>query len=70
VPQGWAIPTTKVVKMVKPKSLYRKHAIEKVGQGKKAVFKTTINEKEWSALTESEVKTSIDAWIDQGVEPW
>ncbi len=56
--------------MIKPKSLlYRKHPIEKVGHGKKAVFMTTINEKQWSALTESEVKASIDAWIDEGVEP-
>ncbi|WP_375507243.1 hypothetical protein [uncultured Nostoc sp.] len=43
--------------------------MEKVGHGKRAVFKTTINEKEWSAVTELEVKTPIDAWIDQGIEP-
>ena len=55
--------------MVKPKNLYRGHTIEKVGHGKRAVFQTTINEKEWSAVTESEVKRAIDAWIDQGVEP-
>ena len=55
--------------MIKPKNLYRGHSMEKVGHGKRAVFKTTINEKEWSAVTELEVKTAIDAWIDQGIEP-
>ncbi len=55
--------------MVKPKNQYRGHTIEKVGHGKRAVFQTTLNEKQWSAVTESEVKRAIDAWIDQGVEP-
>ncbi|KYC37539.1 hypothetical protein WA1_48190 [Scytonema hofmannii PCC 7110] len=56
--------------MIKPKNVvYRGHAIAKVGHGKRAVFRTTINEKEWSAITESEVKTAIDVWIDEGVEP-
>lgn len=55
--------------MVKPNNLYRGHTIEKVGHGKRAVFQTTLNEKQWSAVTESEVKRAIDAWIDQGVEP-
>lgn len=55
--------------MIKPKNLYRGHAIEKVGHGKRAVFRTIIYEKEWSAVTESEVKTVIDAWIDEGIEP-
>jgi len=56
--------------MIKPKNnVYRGHTIEKVGHGKRAVFKTIINEKEWSAVTESEVKTAIDAWIDEGIEP-
>ncbi|MBD2248557.1 hypothetical protein [Nostoc sp. FACHB-888] len=55
--------------MVKPKNVYRGHSMEKVGHGKRTVFKTTINEKEWSAVTELEVKTAIDAWIDQGIEP-
>ncbi|MEH1945325.1 MAG: hypothetical protein V7L01_34635 [Nostoc sp.] len=55
--------------MVKPKNVYRGHSMEKVGHGKRAVFKTTINEKEWSSVTELEVKTAIDAWIDEGVEP-
>ncbi|MCC5645866.1 hypothetical protein LC607_23600 [Nostoc sp. CHAB 5824] len=55
--------------MIKPKNLYRGHSMEKVGHGKRAVFKTTINEKEWSAVTELEVKTAIDAWIDEGIEP-
>ncbi len=56
--------------MVKSKNnVYRGHAIEKVGQGKRAVFQTIINEKEWSAVTESEVKTAIDVWIDEGIEP-
>jgi hypothetical protein len=55
--------------MIKPKNVYRGHPMEKVGHGKRAVFKTTINEKEWSAVTELEVKTAIDAWIDQGIEP-
>ncbi|OYE01621.1 hypothetical protein [Nostoc sp. 'Peltigera membranacea cyanobiont' 232] len=30
---------------------------------------TTINEKEWSAMTEINVKTAIDTWIDEGIEP-
>ncbi|MDF5720250.1 MAG: hypothetical protein PUP91_07145 [Rhizonema sp. PD37] len=56
--------------MIKPKNnVYRGHQIEKVGHGKRAVFRTTINEKEWSAITESEVKAVIDVWIDEGVEP-
>jgi hypothetical protein len=55
--------------MVKPNNLYRGHVIERVGHGKRAVFRTIINEKEWSAPTEREVKTGIDVWIDQGVEP-
>ncbi len=56
--------------MVKPKnSTYRGHAIERVGHGKRAVFKTIINEKEWSAANESEVRTAIDVWIDEGIEP-
>ena len=56
--------------MAKSKSnQYRGHPIDKVGHGKKAAFQTTINEKEWSAATESLVKMGIDAWIDQGVEP-
>jgi hypothetical protein len=56
--------------MVKPKNVvYRGHPIEKVGHGKRSVFRTIINEKEWSAITESEVKTAIDVWIDEGVEP-
>ncbi|MBW4446129.1 MAG: hypothetical protein KME22_25060 [Hassallia sp. WJT32-NPBG1] len=57
------------IKMIKPKNLYRGHAIEKVGHGKRAVFQTTINEKEWSSVTELEVKTAIDVWIDEGIEP-
>ncbi|MEC4817370.1 MAG: hypothetical protein SAK29_29470 [Scytonema sp. PMC 1069.18] len=57
-------------KMIKPKNLvYRGHPIEKVGHGKRAVFRTIINEKEWSAITELEVKAAIDTWIDEGVEP-
>ncbi|MEA5571962.1 hypothetical protein [Calothrix sp. UHCC 0171] len=56
--------------MLKPKNnVYRGHPIERVGHGKRAVFKTTINEKEWSATTELEVKTAIDVWIDEGIEP-
>ncbi|MUG91009.1 hypothetical protein F7734_00200 [Scytonema sp. UIC 10036] len=56
--------------MVKPKNLvYRGYSIEKVGHGKRSVFRTIINEKEWSAITESEVKAAIDVWIDEGVEP-
>ncbi len=57
------------IKMIKPKKLYRGHVIEKVGHGKRAVFQTTINEKEWSSVTELEVKTAIDVWIDEGIEP-
>ncbi|WP_279239660.1 hypothetical protein [Scytonema sp. UIC 10036] len=38
--------------MIKPKNVVdRGHAIEKVGHGKRAVFRTIINEKEWSAIT-------------------
>ena len=55
--------------MLKSNNLYRRHSIEKVGHGKRAVFQTTINDKGWSAVTESEVKRAIDAWIDQGIEP-
>lgn len=56
--------------MVKSKNnVYRGHTIERVGHGKRAVFQTIINEKEWSAATEFAVKTAIDVWIDQGVEP-
>ena len=56
--------------MVKSKNnTYRGHLIEKVGHGKRAVFQTIINEKEWSAVTEKEVKAAIDVWIDEGVEP-
>ncbi|MEB3220279.1 MAG: hypothetical protein VKN72_29150 [Nostocales cyanobacterium 94392] len=56
--------------MVKPKNnVYRGHPIERVGHGKRAVFQTIINEKEWSAVTEKEVKTAIDVWIDEGIEP-
>ncbi|BAB78265.1 hypothetical protein ACN23B_27870 (plasmid) [Anabaena sp. FACHB-709] len=55
--------------MIKSKNLYRGHSIEKVGHGKRAVFKTTINEKEWCAVTELNVKTAIDTWIDEGIEP-
>ena len=57
------------MKMIKPKNVYRGHAIDKVGHGKRSVFRTIINEKEWSAVTESEVKAAIDVWIDEGVEP-
>jgi hypothetical protein len=56
--------------MIKSKNnVYRGHAIEKVGHGKRAVFQTTINEKLWSATTEAQVKAGIDVWIDEGVEP-
>jgi hypothetical protein len=55
--------------MTNSSSLYRGHVIERVGHGKRAVFRTTINEKPWSALTLSLVKAGIDAWIDAGEEP-
>jgi hypothetical protein len=56
--------------MIKSKNnVYRGHAIEKVGHGKRAAFKTIINEKEWSTVTELEVKRAIDVWIDEGIEP-
>jgi hypothetical protein len=56
--------------MVKPKNnVHRGHPIERVGHGKRAVFKTIINEKECSTVIESELKTAIDVWIDQGIEP-
>ncbi len=56
--------------MAKTKNnVYRGHAIEKVGHGKRIVFETIINEKQWSAVTEIEVKTAIDVWIDEGIEP-
>jgi hypothetical protein len=54
---------------MKAKNVYRGHPVERVGHGKKAVFQTTLNEKEWSTTTESLLKAAIDAWIDQGVEP-
>ncbi len=50
-------------------SLYRGHAIERVGHGKRALFTTTINEKPCSALTLALMKSNIDAWIDAGEEP-
>jgi hypothetical protein len=55
--------------MTKSKNLYRGHSIERVGHGKKAVFQTVIDEKEWSAVTAAQVKTGIDDWIDRGVAP-
>jgi hypothetical protein len=55
--------------MPKSASTYRGHSIERLGHGKKTLFQTTINEKEWSATTEKLVKAGIDVWIDQGVEP-
>jgi hypothetical protein len=55
--------------MTNSSSLYRGHVIERVGHGKRAVFRTTINEKPWSALTLALVKAGIDAWIDAGEEP-
>jgi hypothetical protein len=55
--------------MVKPYSVYRKHTIKKFGIGKKVVFTTIFNAKEWSALTESEIKRAIDVWIDEGLDP-
>lgn len=55
--------------MVKQNNTYRKHTIEKVGHGKRALFKTSINEKDFFAVTESEVKRAVDTWIDEGVEP-
>ncbi|BAZ13122.1 hypothetical protein NIES4071_49610 [Calothrix sp. NIES-4071] len=58
-----------MLKSNKSNNLYRGHSIEKVGHGKRAVFQTTINEKQWSAVTETEVKRAIDAWIDEGIEP-
>lgn len=55
--------------MAKSAYTYRGHSIERIGHGKKALFQTTINEKEWSAATENLVKVGIDTWIDQGIEP-
>jgi hypothetical protein len=55
--------------MTKSKNLYRGHSIERIGHGKKAVFQTVIDEKEWSAVTEAQVKTGIDDWIDRGIAP-
>ncbi|NJL63560.1 MAG: hypothetical protein HC903_19160 [Methylacidiphilales bacterium] len=56
--------------MIKPKNnVHRGYLIEKIGHGKRAVFKTIINEKECSTIIESELKTAIDVWIDEGVEP-
>ncbi len=56
--------------MVKPKNnVYRGHVIEKIGHGKRVVYQIVLNEKEWSAVTEVEVKAAIDVWIDQGIEP-
>ncbi|MBO3461430.1 hypothetical protein G7B40_022745 [Aetokthonos hydrillicola Thurmond2011] len=55
--------------MIQPKNVYRGHTIEKVGYGKRSVFMTIINEKEWSDITQLKVKAAIDVWIDQGIEP-
>lgn len=56
--------------MVKRKNnVYRGYQITKFGRGKKLVFQTIINEKEWSTMIESDLKTAIDAWIDEGIEP-
>jgi hypothetical protein len=55
--------------MAKSKNLYRGYSIERVGHGKKAVFQTVIDEKEWAAVTEAQVKTGIDDWIDRGIAP-
>jgi hypothetical protein len=51
--------------MVKLKNnIYRGYTIKKIGRGKKVVFITIINEKEWASMIESDLKKSIDAWID------
>jgi hypothetical protein len=55
--------------MANSSTLYRGHTIERVGHGKKTVFKTTINEKSCSALTLTLIKADIDTWIDAGEEP-
>jgi hypothetical protein len=56
--------------MVKRKNnVYRGYLITKFGSGKKLVVQTIINEKEWSTMIESDLKTAIDAWIDEGIEP-
>ncbi len=55
--------------MKKSNVVYRGHAIESVGHGKRAAFHTTINEKPHSALTLTAIKADIDKWIDEGEEP-
>jgi hypothetical protein len=57
--------------MVQPKNnVYRGCLITKFGRGKKVVFQTIINDREWSSMIESDLKTAIDAWIDEGIEPY
>jgi hypothetical protein len=57
------------VTMKKSNVVYRGHAIESVGHGKRAAFHTTINDKPHSALTLTLIKADIDKWIDEGEEP-
>jgi hypothetical protein len=52
--------------MVKLKNnIYRGYVIKKIGRGKKVVFTTIINEQQWASMIESDLKKSIDAWIDK-----
>jgi hypothetical protein len=55
--------------MIKRNNVYRGYLITKFGRGKKVVFQTIINDREWSSIIESDLKTVIDAWIDEGKEP-
>jgi hypothetical protein len=55
--------------MANTSNLYRGHTIEKSGHGKRTQFTTTINEKPYSTATLPLMKTNIDTWIDEGVEP-
>jgi hypothetical protein len=55
--------------MIKGNNLYRGYPITKFGRGKKVVFQTIINDRQWSSMIESDLKTAIDAWIDEGKEP-
>ncbi len=55
--------------MIKRNNVHRGYLITKFGRGKKVVFQTIINDREWSSMIEADLKTAIDVWIDEGKEP-
>jgi hypothetical protein len=50
-------------------NLYRGHTIDHIGHGKRALFRTTINDKPHETQTLSTIKADIDRWIDAGEAP-